>query len=64
MGNTVTAPLVIVKRQDGSDLYLYAGSVLPDHVPAVEVKRLVDGGLVAGDTVKVSAGRKPAAESN
>lgn len=62
MGNTVSAALVIVKKQDGSDLYLYAGAELPDHVPAADVKRLVDGGLVEASSSKAS--RKASAESN
>jgi hypothetical protein len=48
----VTAPLVITKKQDGSDLYLYEGAVLPDFVSDDEVKRLP----------RRSSSRSPAAE--
>jgi hypothetical protein len=61
----VTAPLVITKKEDGSDLYLYEGAVLPDHVSADEAKRLSDLGLV--DKLSASAAKTPqapAAESN
>lgn len=65
MAYTVTAPLVIAKKQDGSDLYLYEGAVLPDFVPEADVKRLSDLGFVdkvpEGSSAKP---RKPAAESN
>lgn len=36
----VTAPLVIAKREDGSDIYVYAGSPLPDGLADGEEKRL------------------------
>lgn len=62
-GHVVTAPLVITKREDGSDLYLYEGAELPDHVSGDEVKRLVGLGLV--DKADSSAKSKtPASESN
>jgi hypothetical protein len=46
MAHIVTAPLVITKREDGSDLYLYEGSQLPDSVSTDEIKRLSDLGMV------------------
>jgi predicted transcriptional regulator len=61
----VTGPLVITKKEDGSDLYLYENSVLPDFVSADEVKRLVSLGLV--DKVSAAEAKKtdaPSAESN
>lgn len=42
MAYKVTAPLVITKHVDGSDLYLYQGAVLPDFVGGDELDRLVD----------------------
>lgn len=62
MAAVVTAPLVITKKEDGSDLYLYEGAELPDHISADEVQRLTDLGLVEAS----SGGKKskPAAESN
>jgi hypothetical protein len=61
--HVVTSPLVIAKKEDGSDLYLYEGSELPDFVKADDVKRLVALGLVD----KVADGAKsktPTSESN
>jgi hypothetical protein len=62
--NVVTAPLVITKKEDGSDLYLYHGAELPDHLSKEEVQRLTDLGFVEkvkdGDPVP----EEPAAESN
>lgn len=46
MAYQVVKPLVITKKQDGSDLYLYFGAVLPDFVSDEEVKRLSDEGFV------------------
>ncbi|MCW2898486.1 MAG: hypothetical protein JWO67_751 [Streptosporangiaceae bacterium] len=62
----VTAPLVITKKQDGSDLYLYRGAVLPDFVSDDEVKRLSDDGFLEqldGPKAKASA-KDAAAPSN
>lgn len=73
MSHVVTAPLVITKKDDGSDLYLYEGAELPDHVSSDETARLVSAGLVAevdssgdssGDESSSARRRKPAAESN
>jgi predicted transcriptional regulator len=61
----VSAPLVITKKEDGSDLYLYEGAVLPDAVSDDEVKRLVGLGLV--DRLTGAAAKNapaPVAESN
>lgn len=46
MAHVVTAPLVIAKNEDGSDLYLYEGAQLPSHVKGDALKALVDSGLV------------------
>lgn len=51
----VTAPLVIAKRADGSDVYLYQGTPLPDGLADGEEKRLVDAGLVSADDAKSSS---------
>jgi hypothetical protein len=64
MGYVVTAPLVITKKADGSDLYLYLGSPVPED-NAGEVKRLEDEGFIEkvdGRSSKPAA--KPSAESN
>lgn len=42
MSKLVKAPLVIAKREDGSDVYVYAGSPLPDGLADGEEKRLAD----------------------
>lgn len=64
MAHIVTAPLVITKREDGSDLYLYEGSQLPDSVSTDEIKRLSDLGMV--DKVGAAEAKKssPTAGSN
>lgn len=72
MSYAVTSPLVITKKLDGSDLYLYEGAFLPDFVSADEVKRLETLGMVSevedapdGEDAQPSRGRKkPTAESN
>jgi hypothetical protein len=64
MAHIVTAPLVISKKEDGSDLYLYDGAELPAHVPADEVKRLTDLGMVDKVDGRSSKSGKPSAESN
>lgn len=61
----VTGPLVITKKADGADLYLYHDSLLPDGVSADEIKRLVAIGLIgkaSGD--EVADPPDPTAESN
>lgn len=63
MAHIVTAPLVITKKEDGSDLYLYESASLPDHVSADEVKRLSELGMI--DKVSGSAAKSaPKTESN
>lgn len=48
----VTAPLVIAKRADGSDVYLYQGARLPDGLADGEEKRLSD--FLGADLTEVS----------
>jgi hypothetical protein len=60
MANVVVSALVLTKKEDGSDLYLYEGSELPDFVKADEVKRLVGLGFVEDS----SKAKKPTSESN
>lgn len=66
----VSAPLVITKKQDGSDLYLYQGAVLPDFVSDDEVKRLQKDDFLEELSSAEKAGpakaaaKKPAAPSN
>lgn len=56
MAKLVTAPLVIAKREDGSDVYVYAGSPLPDNLAEGEEKRLADflGDEASGDEKKTA----------
>lgn len=58
---TVTAPLAIVRnsQQGGRQEYLYQGSVLPSYVDAEELKRLLDGDLVAETSQAESDGVTP-----
>lgn len=42
MAKVVTAPLVIAKLENGSDVYLYQGSPLPEGLASDEEKRLAD----------------------
>jgi hypothetical protein len=64
MAHIVTGALVITKRENGSDLYLYEGAEVPEFVSKDEVKRLVDLELVEDTSSKKAADKKPAAESN
>lgn len=45
--HVVTGPLAILTDATGKQRYYYAGTVLPEDLPAEEVKRLVATGLVA-----------------
>ena len=65
MAHIVTAPLVIVKKEDGSDQYLYEGAVVPDFVEKDRLDYLVAAGLV--DKVSAEQAKKagaPISESN
>ena len=46
MAHIVTAPLVVAKQEDGSDVYLYQGVEVPESLSSSEVKRLRDGGFI------------------
>lgn len=60
----VIAPLVISKKEDGSDLYLYENSQVPDFVSADEIKRLSDMGFIVEVSAAEAAASAPTAESN
>ena len=49
MAAVVTAGCVVATLEDGSPAYFYRGAILHDGVPAAEVQRLVDLGLVEVD---------------
>jgi hypothetical protein len=49
----VNVPLVIAKRADGSDVYLYRGAPLPDGLADGEAKRLDE---YLGDDQDVNSG--------
>jgi hypothetical protein len=56
----VVIPLVITKKLDGSDLYVYEGGVLPSFVKASEVARLLTEQFIA----ELDGVSTPIAESN
>lgn len=58
----VTAPLVIAKRADGTDAYLYEGATFPEGMAKGELKRLQDAGLVDGGEQDISDDAPPADE--
>lgn len=65
MSYIVTAPLVIAKKQDGSDLYLYKDAQVPDFIAADDIGRFERLDMVEkvdGRSSKTSV--KPASESN
>ena len=49
MGHKVTAALVIASAADKSQVYLYAGALVPASIPPEEVARLVAGGFIGED---------------
>lgn len=59
----VTGPLATPYREDGTRVYLYQGSPVPDGLREGEVERLVDLGLFgeADAEEKPAAAKKPAA---
>lgn len=63
--NRVTAPLVIARRADGSDVYLYRGGILPEDLAEGEAKRLAeflgsDEDLAEADAdVLANVGKRP-----
>lgn len=50
---TVVGALAIVKGSDGRLAYLYSGAVVPDGIPADEISRLEELGLVKKDGAAV-----------
>lgn len=42
----VITPLVITKKPDGSDLYLYQDAIVPDSVGGPELTRLAGEGFI------------------
>jgi hypothetical protein len=62
MAYTVSVPLVITRKADGSDLYLYQGAPFPE-TDADEVKRLEDEGFIEKVDGRAKSA-KPSAESN
>jgi hypothetical protein len=51
----VTAPLVQVRRTDGSYVHVYEGGVLPDEADPEHVKQLLDGKMIASGGSSESA---------
>ena len=63
MAYIVTAPLVISNKEDGSHLFLYENSQMPDYASADEIKRLLAIGLIAKADDGAPA-KKPTSQSN
>jgi hypothetical protein len=59
--HVVTAPLVITKNEDGSDLYLYFGTSLPQHIKGDELKRLSSEGFIEKLSAEELAALDPSA---
>lgn len=61
MSYIVKAPLVVARKTDGSDVYLYEGAPVPPDLKDGEVKRLAaEGFLEKADAAKLTAPQKPA----
>jgi hypothetical protein len=60
----VKAALVIAKKPDGSDLYLYHGAVLPDHITDEARQQFLDKDLVEEVSAEEAADSQPTSESN
>lgn len=58
MSYHVSAPLVVAKQSNGSDLYLYQGAPVPDGLADDEVKRLREGGFIEKDEDTKSSSKK------
>ena len=58
--HVVTTPLVITKNEDGSDLYLYFGTPLPQHIKGDELKRLSNEGYIGKLTAEELTALDPA----
>jgi hypothetical protein len=53
--NTVTAPLVIVRDENGLDQYLYRGAIVPDYVKGDALQLLLDANMVEAGTTNALA---------
>lgn len=58
MSYHVSAPLVVAKQPNGSDLYLYQGAPVPDGLADDEVKRLEEGGFIEKDAAESKSSSK------
>lgn len=58
MGYRVTAPLVVARQGNGTDVYLYAGSPVPETVGKDELDRLSKGGFIESDGAEKSTSAK------
>lgn len=58
MSYHVSAPLVVAKQPNGSDLYLYQGAPVPEDLSSDEVKRLEEGGFIEKDASDSKSSKK------
>jgi hypothetical protein len=58
MSYHVTAPLVVAKQPNGSDLYLYQGAPVPDGLADGEIKRLEEGDFIEKDAAEAKSASK------
>lgn len=60
--HTVTAPLVVLRQQDGSRVHLYQGAPVPDTADSEHVDQLVELGMLgkAETAVAAASGEAPA----
>lgn len=59
----VTAPLVVARQANGSNVHLYTGTPVPDSVDKEEVKRLLEGGFIEAVGSASDDGEKAPAKS-
>lgn len=55
MGYRAIKPLVVARTEEGSDVYTYQGSPVPDNVSEREIQRLLADGFIASDGVAEKA---------
>jgi hypothetical protein len=60
MAHVATAPLVIAKNDEGGDVYVYQGGVLPPDQDEAWLAQMVAEGLVAEVSDEAEAATRPA----
>lgn len=64
MGHVVTAPLVIVRTQDGGMVHLYSGTPVPGNADPKDVKRLAGEGFLSNIPDASPVADRPAGNAN